>query len=296
VNLLALPPLLLLAAPVPTEAPRAALEALAARMEAAASRVSMATPAFLGSTPRRAYRIPGVGAVVVLPSRVLAGFPQGGQMVRSPLPGGPGGVPLMKSPVTPGQGRREIERALLELRSSLVREAEASQMVSTLPLQGGDLQALQREADERRVAAARARLEAQRALLAALQAASQNPHPAARMSDPQWEMPPVVTADGPAPLPFAVLDRRLGQAPAEAVLHVRQSLVEALVRERAVVSLLAPGESVSVAVDFIAVGLGAGGTPQRTLVVRASADDLRAAAEGTLTPSALARRVSATEY
>jgi hypothetical protein len=291
VSLLVLGPLLLLAAPLPVEVPRPALEALAARMEAAASRVSVATPAFLGPTPRRAYRIPGVGAVVVLPSRVLAG-PQGGQVAGSPRPDGYIGAPLLKAPVAPAHGRREIERALLELRNSLVREAEASHLVSTVPLQGGDLRALQREANERRTAAARARLEAQRALLAALQAAGQAP----RMAEPAWDTPVAAAVDVPAPLPFAGFDRRLAQAPADAVRHVRQSLVDALVREQAFVSLLPPGESVSVAVDFVAIGMGAGATPQRTLVVRASVDDLLAAGRGTLGPAALAERVSATEY
>jgi hypothetical protein len=287
VNLTVLAAALLLAAAVPSGAqePRAGLEALASRLEAAVSQVSVPTPAFLGSAPRRAYRIPGVGVVIVLPSRVLPGH-----AVPAPrtVPSLLGPAPTPQGPVLAAQGRRDIERALLELRASLQREAEASQRVSIMPLRGSDLATLEQEARQRLAAAARARAEAQHALMVAMQSAAQPP----RTLEPE----PMGTAPPPI-LPQAFrpgLDRRLGRTPEEAVRRVREALVQALLGEPELGALLPPGESVSAAIDFVA--LGRNGPPQRTLVVRVQVRDLRVMAEGQLGREALASRVMVNEY
>jgi hypothetical protein len=244
----------------PGEAGRDELAALAQGLEAVAARVSVASPGFLGSPPTRAYRVPGVGVVVVLAPRLLGGASGHARLV----------LPLASpsAPRSVAASRADLERAILDLRTSLER-ASTAPAPSALAVAEGDLRSLERHAEERLAAAARARAEAFRALAEAMSTLPSAPRTAL--------LPATATASTARPRPA---DPRSPSRAEDVVTRVRAALRDALPDAIGAAAQLPETESISVAVDFVAPGSWPGSAAQRTLVVRGRIGDLRAAQAG----------------
>ncbi len=262
------------ASDTPAPDTRAELRALEAVLTRAADAVARPSVFALQAGACRGYRIEGVGAVFVLPARILR---SGSLLV---LRRSNAGRARRMTPVPQGELDREIR--VIELQAeALQREAARTQ----------------REV-ERAIAEVRSEIHRRQPEATPATAAPQAP------AEPEL---PVAPAPPEPPLPpsppwtlwfDAGLAEEESEPPAAAavVARMRTALVEALSSHGAQLRALRGEETVAAAVDFVPGFPFEGARVEKTLVVRVRKKDLDERSAGKIGPEELKARVEVEEY
>jgi hypothetical protein len=344
---------------------RAEMDSFAAALDAAVRRVSR--PAMLGArAAARAYRLPGFGALFVLPPRTLpAPRPAPGaelsaasavdeairhleqglrtaspelrpqmeknlqalKQMRAELPAPSreraATVMILKSPPTAvltgpadeGEVRLEqLRRALESQMAEQIRALQAAERTSgeserevarRMEAQVLDLQArmeaVRREVEQARMDAEQ-QVEMRLAFPPSAPATPAGPEPPA-LAAPPAESAPTLLAPPPVlpPAPWQYwfgIDDEPGDARTEETLvrDVKTAVTDLLEKRGPTLRQLAPGEYLTVALDFVPGRSMPGGRVQKTVVVKVKKQDLDERRAGRLTAAELRRRIEYAEY
>jgi hypothetical protein len=305
------------AAPAPAPRPenvRRDLDALQRAVEGAVARVAPPVAGFFGVTPVRAYRVQGVGILVVLPARVLPSVqnraavdPQVVRALDEAMRGLQESLKIADSP----EARRQLKQSLDSLRLTKVkfmRTKKARPVERGVPREiEAHLQQMQAEAEAFRQQAEEARQEAERELQQqypqyfTLHPSAPPPGVPPAPAAPQAPLAPRPPAPGLLPLPPAPWELWFSIEGEEAETRTADELVQE-VKTAVMTSLgthpgpwdtLSAEETVSVAIDFLP---RRGGPAPRTVALRAKASDLAARVKGRMSQEELVRRIHAAEY
>ncbi len=308
-------------APRPAGSLRRDLDALHRSVEGAVAQVAPAAAGWSGAPAARAYRLEGVGIVVVLPARLLPSTRRSAATPVDPkvtvaLDEALRGLEQSLARADTPEARRQIRQSLQALRQTrgrLVTHTSAAQGQEMPPEMEAHVAAMRAQVDAFREDGERMRQEAEHELEQHLRAIAGDrgerpplpPGRAAVVSSgaaaPTPTMPPEAPMPMLAPFPPAPWEFWFASSGApdtrsadEVLSDVRKAAVEALVAHRGPWDALSPDEMVSVAVDFLPRRGSPG--PPRTLSLRVKAGDLAAQARGKLAPDELRRRIHSAEY
>lgn len=250
--------------------PRHQIERVEAALTEAVDRVSRPSAlSALSAGACRGYRVPGMGAVFVLPPRT----------VRTE-----GGV-LDAPHRAPSRGRRRT----VDSREHEMRMIEAQ------------VEAFGREAARSRQEAERALAELEREIRSRLRREPSASVASLPATAPEAPSPPAAPAPPAPPAPWAYWFETEGHddpRPAGEILEsVRVAVVAVLEAEGPSLTVLRPEDLLVTAVDFVSGRpFAPGARPERTLVVRARKKDLDERRAGKISAEELRRRIDSAEY